>query len=99
MYISRILEGRLEESFSTKKVVLLLGARQVGKTTLVDHILARRKGAMLNMDIEVDRARLLAASHLSPPQAMQALGGGEVLVIDEAQRVDDIGRICKGWYD
>jgi predicted AAA+ superfamily ATPase len=51
------------------------------------------------MDIDVDRARLLAAAKLSPEEAVRSLGGGAVLVIDEAQRVPDIGRICKGWYD
>lgn len=89
----------MTKALENRKVLLLLGARQVGKTTLLSHILSSRRGAMLNMDIEVDRARLLAASHLEPAQAIKTLGGKEVLIIDEAQRVPEIGRICKGWYD
>ncbi|MEX0650266.1 MAG: ATP-binding protein [Candidatus Andersenbacteria bacterium] len=99
MYILRLLEEELKKSFDTSKVLLLLGARQVGKTTLVEHALSERRGALLNMDIEVDRARFVAAAQLAPQDAIRALGGEDVLVIDEAHRVADVGRICKGWYD
>jgi len=99
MYIPRLLDAQIEKAFSNQKVLFLIGPRQVGKTTLVRHILARHKGTMLNMDIASRRKRLVEASHLDPAQAVTMLGGVEVLIIDEAQRVDDIGRICKGWYD
>lgn len=98
-YIPRVLEIELKKSFATPKVVLLLGARQVGKTTLIERVAPR--GAALNMDIEVDRARVIGAAKLSPADAVRSLGvaAGEILVIDEAHRVPDIGRITKGWYD
>src|SRR5687768_7857470 len=99
MYIPRFLEEQVRESLLNPKVLFLLGARQVGKTTLIRHILKDVSGEVLNMDIDVDRARLLSAAKLSPAEAVRSLGGGAVLVIDEAQRVPDIGRICKGWYD
>lgn len=99
MYIPRLLEKQLTSALTNRKVLLLLGARQVGKTTLVEHLLTAQRGALLNMDIEVDRARLLSASKLEPNEAVRSLGAGDVLVIDEAQRVETIGRICKGWYD
>lgn len=99
MYIPRDLETQLNAALETPKVLFLLGARQVGKTTLIEQVLQSRKGEMLNMDIEVDRARLLAAASLAPAEAVRSLGGGEVLVIDEAQRVKNIGEIAKGWYD
>lgn len=98
-YIPRLLEEQVEKTFSNQKVLFLLGARQVGKTTLVNRLLSRHEGRVLNMDIESDRARLLDASHLEPKEAVRALGGKDVLVIDEAHRVKNIGRICKGWYD
>jgi uncharacterized protein len=99
MYISRQLEQHIETSLNNRKILLLLGARQVGKTTLIEHILKSHAGELLNMDIEVDRARLRAAAKLAPAEGIRSLGGGKVLVIDEAQRVGAIGRICKGWYD
>jgi len=78
---------------------MLLGARQVGKTTLVEPLVREQGGLLLNCDLEVDRARLLAASTLSPQEAMQLLGNPPLLVIDEAQSLPAIGRIVKGWYD
>jgi len=78
---------------------MLLGARQVGKTTLIEPFVQRENGLLLNCDIEVDRARLLAASSLAPQDAMQLLGNPPLLVIDEAQSLPQIGRIVKGWYD
>jgi len=99
MYIIRALEQKVIQSLDNSKVLLLLGARQVGKTTLIEHILSKTKGSLLNLDIEVDRARLLAASKLSPSEAMRTLNANRVLVIDEAHRLPEIGRICKGWYD
>lgn len=101
MYIPRLLEEQIRASLGNRKVLLLLGARQVGKTTLIEHLLAGRRGALLNMDIEVDQTRLLTAARLAPPDAVRSLGAstGEILVIDEAHRVPAIGRIVKGWYD
>lgn len=100
MYIPRLLQQQVEKTINNQKVLLLLGARQVGKTTLIERILRREgRGEVLNMDIEVDRARLKAAARLAPQEAVRNLTTGKLLVIDEAQRVPDIGRICKGWYD
>ena len=38
------------------------GPRQVGKTTLVQHVLKDSKTQFLNLDIEVDKQRFLSAS-------------------------------------
>ena len=99
MYIPRIVEKDVTRQLQDSKVLMLLGARQVGKTTLIEPFVQRENGLLLNCDIEVDRARLLAASSLSPQDAMQLLGNPPLLVIDEAQNLPEIGRIVKGWYD
>jgi hypothetical protein len=99
MYLKRIAERRLKEILSGDKVALILGARQVGKTTLVEHSLVEQPAEFLNFDIEVDKARFLAASALSPGEGMRYLGNPAVLVIDEAQRLPEAARIIKGWHD
>jgi len=78
---------------------MVLGARQVGKTTLVKHVLEGKNIFFLNLDIEVEKQRLLAASNLSPKEAILSLGAPSILIIDEAQRLSETGRIIKGWYD
>lgn len=98
-YIGRLAENFLNKQLSTPKVAIILGARQVGKTTLVRHALKEKKCTLLNLDIEIDKARLLAAASLPPVNALKSLGNPEVLVIDEAQRLPETGRIVKGWHD
>ncbi len=99
MYISRIAEKQLEKMLKSPKIAIIIGARQVGKTTLVEHLLSGEKTAFLNLDIEVDKQRLLAISALDPKAMMKALAEPKFLVIDEAQRLPEVGRIVKGVYD
>jgi len=49
MYIRRIAEEVLSGIMAGNKVVIILGARQVGKTTLVEHVLAGRKALFLDV--------------------------------------------------
>jgi predicted AAA+ superfamily ATPase len=99
MYIQRTSESRLIALLEGRKVVIVLGARQVGKTTLVQQVLADRKVVSLNFDVEIDKLRFQAAASLSPVDALQSLGNPEYLVVDEAQRLPQTGGIVKGWYD
>lgn len=100
MYIPRLLDHKAANSLKNKKIIFILGPRQVGKTTLMEEFLKDHKGALLNLDIAVDAAKLKAASNLSPTEAMRQLGAREkILVIDEAHRYPEVGRIVKGWYD
>jgi hypothetical protein len=81
------------------KVVLVLGARQVGKTTLVEHVVNKARLLTLNFDIETDKLRFMAASRLAPQDALTSLGQPEILILDEAQRFPEASRIVKGWHD
>lgn len=99
MYIKRIAEKYLHTVLDSGKIGIVLGARQVGKTTLVEHLLAGRRAVFLNFDVEIDKQRFLASATLPPADALKSLGSPEVLVVDEAQRLPDAGRIVKGWYD
>ena len=84
---------------SSGKIGIVLGARQVGKTTLVEHVLDGRRAVFLNFDVEIDKQRFLASATLPPDDAVKSLGSPEVLVMDEAQRLPETSRIVKGWHD
>src|SRR5579862_9813960 len=99
MYIERAAEELLRDILAGNKVGIILGARQVGKTTLVQHVLAGRQALFLNFDIDVDKARFQAAAALSPMDGLRSLGNPPVMVIDEAQRLPDTPLIIKGWHD
>jgi len=99
MYIKRQAEADLRQALASGKVILVLGARQVGKTTLVEQVLRGEDARFLNFDVEIDKAHFLAAATLAPAEALRMLGAPEVLVLDEAQRLPETARIVKGWHD
>jgi predicted AAA+ superfamily ATPase len=90
MKIKRYLLSQLKEAITPGKVVVLYGPRQVGKTTLVTELLAvtERKAHLITAD-ELRYREALAS------QDRQTLGDlladNELLIIDEAQRVENIG--------
>lgn len=84
---------------NTNKILIVLGARQVGKTTLIKETLKARKTKYLNLDIEIDKQLFLRAASLDPESAMDSFSNPEVLIIDEAQKLSQAGLIVKGWYD
>ncbi len=88
--INRELSPILRERMFQGKALIVFGARQTGKTTLVKMLLegADRKVLIFNGD-EPDVRELL--SNISPTSLKSLIGNNEVVVIDEAQRVSDIG--------
>lgn len=88
--IPRHMERRVLESLSEFPVVLITGARQVGKSTLVQAICAQRWNApYLTLD---DRNVLDAA--LTDPDELIAANPGPV-ALDEVQRAPDLLRAIK----
>jgi hypothetical protein len=89
--IPRILQAQLErELLEGRKVILLLGARQVGKTTLVRHILARLPYRVLRINADEYRyVNVLSSRDLR--QLRDLTSGYDLLFVDEAQRVSEIG--------
>lgn len=73
MFINRLAENKLKNLLNNRKVIILLGARQVEKTTLIKRILHTRQGYILNLDIEVDKERFLTLSHMAPYDAIKSL--------------------------
>lgn len=99
MIIDRIIMPAFQKILDSGKIAIVVGARQVGKTTLVKEALKSSKMLMLNFDVPFDIARFKAASVLPPLDGLKSLGSPDFLVIDEAQREPDTARIVKGWYD
>ena len=84
-YIPRLAEAKIEHLLGNQKILILLGARQVGKTTHLTRVLKKYYGTIFNLDIEVDKARFLVAKNLSPTDAIKSLGSPHMIAIDEAQ--------------
>ncbi len=94
--IPRIVESVIEERLFRGKVVLLYGARQTGKTTLVKDLIKRHGGTYFNAD-EPD-IRLLFSNRTSS-ELRNLVGTAKLVVIDEAQRIENIGLALKLMVD
>jgi uncharacterized protein len=97
--ISRAIEEKLKTLLTDqRKIVLLYGARQVGKTTLIKKVLQNFQGKIL----EVNADELLYSEALSSRDFLKLKGmvdGYDLLFIDEAQRIVDIGINLKILHD
>jgi len=98
MYIKREIEDNFQKTLSSPKVTMVLGCRQVGKTTLIKQQLQDR-AVFYNLDLESDKQIITSASFLAPAEAIKNLGNHKIIVFDEAQRLPEIGQIAKGWFD
>lgn len=79
---------------SSKKVIIIYGPRQAGKTTLIESILLERKEKVQKFTGDDLFAQdLFSKNELS--SIKRALEGVELLVIDEAQRIENIGLTLK----
>ena len=97
--ISRELSSKLLERLAdSKKILVLYGARQVGKTTLVNHLLKEFQGRVLKVDgDQKDYADTLSSRNLA--KLKRLVSGYDLLFIDEAQRIPDIGINLKIFHD
>jgi uncharacterized protein len=89
--VPRILQQEIEKNLFQKKVILLIGARQIGKTTLLREIINKRseKSLWLNADESDIKQQLETAT--TSTQLLQLFGTAKLIVIDEAQQIKDIG--------
>lgn len=90
MKIKRTLFTQLEASLKPGKVLVLYGPRQVGKTTLAKDLMASLPLGSKFVNADELLYREILASQNSQ-RLGELLGYAELLVIDEAQRVPDIG--------
>ncbi|MBQ9180947.1 ATP-binding protein [Candidatus Saccharibacteria bacterium] len=98
--IARVIEPEIRASIGKGKTIVIYGARQVGKTTLLRTIFGAErtnsKILWLSGDDVRDREMLSTAS----VEALRPLvERREVVIIDEAQRIGDIGLKLKILHD
>jgi len=87
--IKRSIQARITDRLKDNKAIIILGPRQVGKTTLLDQLFSSNpKTLWLNGDEQSTRVLL---ENVNTTKWKQILGNAETLIIDEAQRIQEIG--------
>lgn len=94
--INRDLANIIHSFRKKGKAILLIGPRQVGKTTLLKALFPTSSSLWLNADDPVVRERLFNAS---PTFLKTLLNNQQQVVIDEAQRIPNIGLVGKQIVD
>lgn len=87
--IERLLYKTIENKLFAGKVIILTGARQVGKTTFLKQLLRQKEGVLwLNGD-ELQVQNLFA--NASADRLLSEFSNSKIVILDEAQRIENIG--------
>ncbi len=94
----RTLQIQIEKWLFRKKILIIYGARQVGKTTLAKQILKKhqKNTAYYNCEDPIIANALIGKS---AKQMKNFFGKDDFIVLDEAQSIENIGRILKIFHD
>jgi uncharacterized protein len=93
-YIQRFSENQILQSIQANKVVLLFGARRVGKTILLKQIAEKLSLKILFLNGEDYDTQILLEKR-SVTSYKELLSDIELLIIDEAQHLPEVGKILK----
>jgi len=91
MYI-RFLSDRIRKRINSGKAIVVIGPRQVGKTTLIESILKTEDYLLLDGDDPKTRSLL---TEPNTEQIRAIIGKHKYIFIDEAQRIENIGLTMK----
>jgi uncharacterized protein len=92
MSIKRTIEAAVTAKMGKGKAIVLVGPRQVGKTTLVKNIIGSREHLFLDADDPTVRNLL---TNPNTAQLSSIIGRHNIVFIDEAQRIENIGITLK----
>ena len=96
--IPRLLKKEIKDNLFKQKIIVLLGPRQVGKSTLLKEIASEIKIDYKWINADEPDMRL-ALTNVTSTQLAQLIGNYKLIIIDEAQLIDNIGTTLKLFAD
>lgn len=87
--VERHIQSSIQSQLGGGKAIVIMGARQVGKSTLLRQMLGERQDVIWMNGDDLDIQELF--SNITSTRIRAILGSKRLLVIDEAQRISDIG--------
>jgi predicted AAA+ superfamily ATPase len=94
MFIERMQGKAIRKRFFCGKAILLYGPRQCGKTTLIQALLSRDEGKVLFLNGDEPDVREMVG-HITSTRLRSLMGDKKILVIDESQRIPNVGLTIK----
>lgn len=92
--IARQLQDVIERNMFGGKAIIVIGARQVGKSTLFKMIIEKRHEDVLQLNCDEPEVKEML-SEINTAELRLLIGSHRIVVIDEAQRVPNIGITLK----
>jgi len=89
---NRILSAVIESKIGKRKAIMVIGPRQVGKTTLIQQFLESQDHLYFNGDDPTVRTIL---KEPNTEKLRQIIGNKKIVFVDEAQRIEGIGLTLK----
>lgn len=94
--ITRLLESTVKRYLFRGRVIVIYGARRVGKTTLVKRILEQYQESKRTRYINCDDLAVQRVLETQEALVLKSfLGEQDIVVLDEAQNVQNIGKVLK----
>ncbi len=94
----RAIQDRIFSRMRAGKVIVLTGARRTGKTFLIKEIMKNLPGPYLYLNGE-DYTTAIKLQNKGLEEYRNLVGNNKYLIIDEAQKIDNIGQILKLMID
>jgi len=94
--IKRSIIQQIDRKINDTKVIVILGPRQVGKSTLLKNHYTNAETLLLNGDDADVRQQL---SNATNTYLKQLIGKNNRVIIDKAQRIENIGLTLKILHD
>ncbi len=91
---NRIIYSKIIKKLFKGKAIILLGARQTGKTTLTKLLLKERKENVLSLNADEPNVRE-QLQDATIAKLKQIIGKATIVIVDEAQRIHNIGLTLK----
>ena len=92
--IERKLSKVIKEQLFRGKVIILVGSRQVGKTTLLGELVRQSDKRILSLNCDEPEVQTILTD-TNVAKLRTIIGNNELVVIDEAQKVNNIGLTLK----
>ncbi len=96
--IKRLLQDAIEARMFSGKAIIVIGARQVGKSTLFKMILEKHSEPTLSLNCDEPEVKEML-TQMNTQELKLLIGSNRIVMIDEAQRVDNIGMTLKRIID
>ena len=92
--IKRQLQDVIEPRMFSGKAIIVIGARQVGKSTLFKMVLENHSEPTLLLNCDEPEVKEML-TQMNTQELKMLIGSNRIVVIDEAQRVENIGMTLK----